>query len=238
MSRLFLSWPVTLWAAFAPISVFSCRHLPTPNTPFTHSCSFSFRIAYYCKWSVSIYQETSGRVNESSLVGCIGGEANFRFRKKVGTCECTFHLWGRLSMHFRGCACAHKHKDNSSQRRWMDGDNMRRIYGDSLHVKHFTSTVRRLCSRLVCRRWRRGKIRFRVNATRGCRLPSRSQTKPHYHKELIIIVVCEVFCFVLISLLLSAHWCGTFCTARLKAVVNQAADWILKFECHKGALRV
>lgn len=33
---------------------------------------------------------------------------------------------------------------SSSRRRWMDGNNLRRIYGDFLHVRYFTSTIKRL----------------------------------------------------------------------------------------------
>lgn len=46
------------------------------------------------------------RVNGNSLVGCIGGETNFKFQQKVGTCEraslyffVTFHLSFFLSVH-------------------------------------------------------------------------------------------------------------------------------------------
>lgn len=65
--------------------------------------------------------------------------------------------------------------------------------------------IRRLGSHLICYRWCRGNIQFSTNATCGCRLPSRSQTEPHYHKKLILSSV-RLLCFVLI-LLLSAHWC-------------------------------
>lgn len=35
----------------------------------------------YSNWSVSTYQDLSQRVRENSLVGCIGGETNFRIQQ-------------------------------------------------------------------------------------------------------------------------------------------------------------
>lgn len=82
---------------------------------------------------------------------------------------------------------SHKREDNNFQKRWMDGNNLWQIYGDFLLVEYLTSTNKaRLCSHLICYRWCWGNPRIIMNATCGCRLPSGSQTKPHYHKKLML----------------------------------------------------
>lgn len=125
---------------------------------------------------------------------------------------------------------SHKREDNNFQKRWMDGNNSWQIYGDFLPVEYLTSTNKaRLCSHLICYRWCGGNPRIIMNATCGCRLPSGSQTKPHYHKKLMLSSVrFSSFVFNIIVAKCSLMCC--FCIALLRAAVYQALDWILKFK--------
>lgn len=102
----FFLWPITLGA--------SSRYQPPQKEPtsFAHLPLFSFRMAWnYSNWSISIYQGSSQRLNENSLVRCIGGETNFRLQQKVGMCAHFFLnfsselLTCRLCMHGHVCAC-------------------------------------------------------------------------------------------------------------------------------------
>lgn len=90
------------------VSVFGCRYQP-PNTSFTPLPPPCFRIAYnYSNWSISIYQDLSQRVNENSLVGCIGGETNFRFQqnnKSLYSFWLFISLFAKQTVHACVCLC-------------------------------------------------------------------------------------------------------------------------------------
>lgn len=120
-------------------------------------------------------------------------------------------------------------QDNNFQKRWMDGNNLWQIYGDFLHFKCLTCTNKaRLSPHHICCRWCWGNAWIIVNATRGCRLPSGSQTKPHYHKKLIVSLV-RFLCFVFDIIVAKCSLMCYFCITLLRAAVAQALDWILKF---------
>ncbi len=124
-----------------------------------------------------------------------------------------------------------RRKKITLRKRWMSSNKLWRIYGDFLHIKCFTSTNKASLLTSLCYKWRWGNIQSRMYATRGCRLPSRSQTKPHYHKKLILSSV-RFLCFVLISLLLSAHWCAAFVWCYWGRPPIKQWIGILKFECY------
>lgn len=90
--------------------------------------------------------------------------------------------------------------------------------------------IRCLCSHLICYRWCWSTMQFSMNATCGCRLPSRSQTKAHYHKKLILSSL-RFMHFVLITVAkCSLMCCGPIAIRR--AAANQAVVWILTFELY------
>lgn len=121
--RLFLSWPVTLWASFCShfcVSVWLQK--PAPSTSFTPLPPLILELY---KITVSgAYLSIRQRVNENSLVRCIRGETNFRFQQK-GTCECaslcfllnfsSVFLPSKLSAHLCVHVCALKHLIKAKQ---------------------------------------------------------------------------------------------------------------------------
>lgn len=116
---------------------------------------------------------------------------------------CIFGKWN--SSH----SLTREKEDNNFQKRWMDSNNLWEIYGDFPH-KYPTSTNKaRFCSRLIFDRRCCSNKRLSMNALGGCKQPSGLQTKPHYHKELILSSVSFVR-LVFLSPWLSAHWCVAF----------------------------
>lgn len=65
---------------------------------------------------------------------------------------------------------------------------------------------------------------FCLNSTYGRKLPFRSQTKPHYHKKLMLSFG-DVLLFVLESLVLKASWCAV-CSTLVRMCLILAKYWI------------